>query len=88
MATPKHKKLCPSGHEIHNFGIPFLSHHFFTLSLSELCPRLEKKIFKEIHKFYIFYPKITSPWDKGHATSLLTLQMLHTKFDKNLPSGS
>ena len=26
----------------------------------------EKKIFKEIHQFYTFYPKITSPWGGGH----------------------
>ena len=54
MATPKYKKLCPSGHEIHNFGKPFLSHHYFTLSLSEPCPRVENKY---IH-FTFFTPKL------------------------------
>ena len=32
-----HKNPCPGGHEIHNFGEPFLGHHYHTLSLSNLC---------------------------------------------------
>ena len=27
MATPEHKNSCPRGHEIYNFGRPFLGHH-------------------------------------------------------------
>ena len=39
MATPKHKNPCPRGHEIYNFGRPFLGHHYYIplLSLSDLC---------------------------------------------------
>ena len=59
MATPLHKNPCPGGHEIYNFGRPFRGHHYYTLSLSDLCLGVE--IFKEIHQFYTFYPKITSP---------------------------
>ena len=28
MATPLHKNPCPGGHEIYNFGRPFLGHHY------------------------------------------------------------
>ena len=31
-------------HEIYNFGRPFLGHHYFKLSLSDLCPGVEEKI--------------------------------------------
>ena len=34
----------PVGHEVYNFGKPVLGHHYFTLSLSEPCPGVEKKI--------------------------------------------
>ena len=48
MDTPLQKNPCTGGHEIynHNFGRPFLGHHYYTLSLSEPCPWVEKKIFK------------------------------------------
>ena len=42
----------PRGHKIYNFGRPFLSHHYYTLSLSDICLGVEKKIFKEIMHFY------------------------------------
>ena len=44
--------LCPGGHEIYNFGRPFLCHHNYILSLSDLCLGVEKKIFKEIMHFH------------------------------------
>ena len=60
------------GHEIKNFGRPFLSliflshyHHIPVLSLSDECRGVNKKIFKEIqklHQFYYFNPKIISIW--------------------------
>ena len=28
---------CPGGHEIYNFGRSFLSHHYYKLSLFDLC---------------------------------------------------
>ena len=42
---------CPRGHEIYNFGGPFRGHHYYILSLSNLCLGVEKKIFKEIMHF-------------------------------------
>ena len=35
-------------------------------SLSNICLGVEKKIFKEIHQFYTFYPQISSSWGEGH----------------------
>ena len=63
MATPQGNNPCPGGHEIYNCGRPYLGHHYYILSLSDLCLGVEKKIFKEIHQFYTFYPKITSLWE-------------------------
>ena len=42
----------PRGHEIYNFGRPFLGHHYYILGLSDLCLGVEKNIFKEIMHFY------------------------------------
>ena len=53
MAMPLHKNPCPGGHEIYNFGRPFLGLHYYTLSL--YGP--EKKIFMNISVY-----TITSPW--------------------------
>ena len=71
MATPYHK--IHRGHEIYNFGRPFLGHHYFILSLSDLCLGVERKFYitiylvylilvleERIHKFYTFYSNITS----------------------------
>ena len=49
-----------AGHKIYNFGIQFLGYHYYILILSDPCSVLEK-ILKEIHQFYTFCPKITSP---------------------------
>ena len=66
-AMPQHKNPCIGGHIIYNFGRPFLGHHFYTgtFKLTEPCPRVEEKIFKEVHQLYTFYPQITSPWEGG-----------------------
>ena len=85
---PQHRNPCPGGHEIYNFGRPFLGHHNYIHSLSVLCLGVEKKIFKEIHQFYTFYTKITSSWDGEGVMNftiscLFTLQLLHTKFGKD-----
>ena len=48
MATPEHNNPCPRGHEIYNFGGPFHGHHYYILSLSDLCLGVEKKILKRI----------------------------------------
>ena len=87
---PLLRNPCPGGHEIYDFGRPFLGHHNFIHSFSVLCLGVEKKIFKEIHQFYTFYTKITSSWDGEGVMNftiscVLTLQMLHTKFGKDWP---
>ena len=48
MATPKHMYPSVGGHEINNFGRPFLDHYYYILSLSDLCLGVKKRIFKEI----------------------------------------
>ena len=54
MDTPQHKNPCPGGHEICNFGIPFLGDHNYILSLPVLCLGVQKRIFKEImHLHYM-----------------------------------
>ena len=44
MAMPWHKISCPMGHEIYKFGRSFLGYYYYTLRLSNLYPRLGKKI--------------------------------------------
>ena len=39
----EHKNPDPGGHEIHDFRILLLRHHYNALSLFEFCPRIEKK---------------------------------------------
>ena len=56
------KNPCPGGHEIYNCGRHFLGHHYYTLSLYGSAQEQIKKIFRDTHQFYTFYPKITSPW--------------------------
>ena len=68
--TLGHEPL-PQGSWNLQFARPFLGHlcyihvHVLTNSLSEPCPRVEKKIFYEKHQFYTFYSKITSPCGWG-----------------------
>ena len=40
---------CPRGHEIYNFGKPFLGHLHYTLSLYGPCPEERKNVMIEIH---------------------------------------
>ena len=47
----QHKNPCPEGHEINNFGRPFLGHHQFIFSLSDLFPG---NIFSDIKKNDVF----------------------------------
>ena len=57
---------CPRGHEIYNFGRPFLDHHYYLLSLSDPCPGVEKKIFKEILYFhYLTCILVATTWYKN-----------------------
>ena len=70
MTTPSHKNPCHRGHEIYNFGRPFLGHHYYILGLCDLCLGIEKKIFKEIiHFHYMTYmttPSLKNPCHRGH----------------------
>ena len=38
-----HKKPSPIGHEIYNFGRPFLIHHYWILNLSDPCTSVDNK---------------------------------------------
>ena len=44
----QHKNPSPMSHEIYNFSRPFLGHHYYILSLIDLCLGVKKKIFKEM----------------------------------------
>ena len=70
MATPQHKNPCPGGHEIYNFGRPFLGHHYYSLGLYDLRLGVEKKMVKEImHFHYLTYmttPLLKNPCPRGH----------------------
>ena len=67
MATPQHKNPRPGGHIIYNFGKPFLVHHYYTLSLTEPCPGVEKRIFllKKYIKFTLLTPKLPTLLKSG-----------------------
>ena len=69
MATPQHKNPCPGGHEIYNFGRPFLGHHYYVRSLSDLCLGVKKRIFKGIMHFhymtYMATPQPKNPCPRG-----------------------
>ena len=58
MTTPLHKNPCPRGYKIYNFGILFLGHHYYTLSLYRPCTRVEKKILRKTSI-------LTSPLERG-----------------------
>ena len=51
-ATTKQKNLNPRGDEIFIIGIPLLGHFNYALNLSDICPRVDKKILKEIMHFH------------------------------------
>ena len=65
MAMPLHKNPCPRGQGIYNLGRTFLGHHYYILSLSDLCLRVEKEIFKEImqshYMTYMAMPQHKNP---------------------------
>ena len=45
------KNPCPGGHEIYNFGRPFLGQHYYIHSLSDLCLGI-KIFFKGLMYFH------------------------------------
>ena len=57
MTTPQHKNPCIEGDSIYNFCRLFPDHHYYTLSLSDLCLSEEKKILKEIMHFHYIWPR-------------------------------
>ena len=82
------KQLHPSGHDIHNFGRPFLSHHYFILSLSEPYPRRGEDFLKTYINFTIFTPKLPPIGIREMqftSSCPLILLILHTKFGKDWP---
>ena len=46
MTTSLLNNPCTGPHEIYNFSRPYISHHYYILSLCDLCLGVEKKIFK------------------------------------------
>ena len=71
MATPQHKNPCLGGHGSYNFCRALLGHYHIH-SLSDLCLRVQKKIFKGIKYFYfITYmatPQHKNPCPGGHES--------------------
>ena len=60
------------GHEIYNFGGPFLAHHYCKLSLSDLC--------KEYMKSFIFIPEsmcLKFPTKGIHVKQQCMFSLLH-----------
>ena len=70
----QHKNPYPGGHEIYNFGTPFLGHQYYLLSLYELfvwtMPRSREEDFlKKYINLTLLYLKIISRRttdDNGH----------------------
>ena len=50
----------PLPHEFYNFGRTFFGHHYYILSLCDLCLGVEKKIFKGIMQFHCMTYMATS----------------------------
>ena len=67
LATPLHKNPCPGGYIIYNFGGPFLGHHYYNLSFSDLCLGVEKKEFhrNNIFSLYNLYGHTQEPIPQG-----------------------
>ena len=73
MATPWQKNSCPVNHEIYSVERPFFGHHYYFLSLSDLCLGVEKKFFKGImHFHYKIY--MATPWQKNPCPGAKNLQ--------------
>ena len=64
---PQDKNPYPGGHEFYNFDRPFVDHHYYIPSLSDLCLGIKKKILKEI----IHLPR---PSTKIPAPGVMNLQ--------------
>ena len=54
MATPQHKNPCPRGHEIYNFGRPFVCHHFYILVFQINAWEQRRRFLKIYSNFTLF----------------------------------
>ena len=87
MVMPQHKIPWPSIHQIYNFGTRYLlGNHYCILCQSDLCLGVEKKIFKEIHQFYTFKPKLISPWSRGGGGMKFTFPVSRGDNFDNMPN--
>ena len=39
----QHKIPCPRGHEVYKYGRPIVGHHYYILSLSDVCLSVENR---------------------------------------------
>ena len=70
FATPWQESPCSEGYEIHNFGKPFLGHHYYSFNFL-IFAQEEKRFF--LYKKYIFLL-----FDKyGHVIAQKTLPKNH-----------
>ena len=65
LAMPQYKNLCLGGHKIYNFGRPFLDHHYYFLSLSDLCLGVEMFLQEIIFTIWLGCPCLCL---EGHET--------------------
>ena len=71
MAMPLQNNPCPEGYGIHNYGRPFLCHHYYISSLSDPCFGVEKILKEKIAFHYMTYTCtctctctcMTTPWN-------------------------
>ena len=54
MVTPYHKNPCPRSHDKKILARPFLGHHNYTLSLSDLHLSVDRKIIKKNNAFSLY----------------------------------
>ena len=64
IVTLYHKNPCPGGHEMYNFGRPFLDHHAILYAQFVWCIPGDREEFflKNYINFKRFLLKIISPW--------------------------
>ena len=70
---PNHKNPCPENNNFFssNFGRPFRVHHNYALSLFESCPRVYKKILKEIMHSLYFTDNLPCPRIRNPAPGVM-----------------
>ena len=65
MTTPLHKNPCPRGHEIYSFGRPIPVRHYYTRSVYEPCPGVDKNFYFRNTSIFHFLPKNYLPLGEG-----------------------